>query len=123
MLNHWEQVLRLTWHLSSSLSGRLYLRIGFRNTALCGISIVIAAITLFLFLPFPGPVWILVSLQMLLGAGFGLMSTPVLVGVQSLVPWNKRGVVTGANMFQDTLVKVQVQQYLQQSLIRCLIQN
>ena len=91
--------MSLTWPLSSSLSGRIYLRIGFRNTALCGISIVISAIVLFLFISFPGPVWILVSLQMLLGAGFGLMSTPVLVGVQSIFPWNKRGVVKGANMF------------------------
>ena len=31
------------------------------------------------------------------------MSTPVLVGVQSIVPWNKRGVVTGANMFSRYL--------------------
>ena len=95
--------MSLTWPLSSSLSGRLYLRIGFRNTALFGASIAIVAIGLFLFLPFPGPVWKLVSLQMLLGAGFGLLSTPVLVGVQSTVPWNKRGVVTGANMFSRYL--------------------
>lgn len=95
--------MSLTWPLFSSFSGRVYLRIGFRNTALCGVSIVIIAITLFLFLPFPGPVWTLVSLQMLLGAGFGLMSTPVLVGVQSIVQWNKRGVVTGANMFSRYL--------------------
>lgn len=95
--------MSLTWPLSSSLSGRLYLRVGFRNTALCGVVIAIMAIGSFLFLPFPGPVWMLVGLQMLLGAGFGLMSTPVLVGVQSIVPWNKRGVVTGANMFSRYL--------------------
>lgn len=95
--------MSITWPLASSFSGRLYLHIGFRNTALCGISIVIFAIALFLFLPFPGPVWILVCLQMLLGAGFGLLSTPLLVGVQSIVTWNKRGVVTGANMFSRYL--------------------
>ena len=95
--------MSITWPLASSFSGRLYLHIGFRNTALCGISIVIIAIVLFLFLPFPGPVWLLVCLQMLLGAGFGLLSTPLLVGVQSIVTWNKRGVVTGANMFSRYL--------------------
>src|SRR5690554_3802868 len=31
--------MSITWPLSSSTSGRLYLRIGFRNTALCGILI------------------------------------------------------------------------------------
>lgn len=95
--------MSITWPLSSSLSGRLYLRIGFRNTALCGVILTIISIFLFLFLPFPGVVWMMVGLQMLLGAGFGLMSTPVLVGVQSTVPWNKRGVVTGANMFSRYL--------------------
>ncbi|MEO6948693.1 MAG: MDR family MFS transporter [Ginsengibacter sp.] len=91
--------MSLTWPISSSLSGKLYLQIGFRNTALCGVIIVVLATGSFVLMPFPGPIWILVGVQMLLGAGFGLMSTPLLVGVQSIVTWNKRGVVTGANMF------------------------
>lgn len=91
--------MSLTWPLSSSLSGNLYLKIGFRNTALLGVIIVLIASGSFVLMPFPGPVWVLVAVQMLLGAGFGLMSTPILVGVQSIVTWNKRGVVTGANMF------------------------
>lgn len=91
--------MSITWPLSSSFSGKLYLRIGFRNTALCGISIVIIAISSFLFIPYPGSVWTLVAIQLLLGAGFGLISTPLLVGVQSTVEWGQRGVVTGASMF------------------------
>ena len=91
--------MSITWPLASSLSGNLYLRIGFRNTALCGVVIVVIASGAFVLMPFPGPVWVLVAVQMMLGAGFGLMSTPILVGVQSIVSWNKRGVVTGANMF------------------------
>src|SRR5690606_8364534 len=91
--------MRLTWPLFAGFSGRLYLTIGFRNTALTGVFLVIIGICLFLFLPFPGPVWMLVGSQLLLGAGFGLISTPLLVGVQSVVDWNRRGVVTGASMF------------------------
>src|SRR5690606_20534784 len=91
--------MSLTWPLFSGFSGRLYLAIGFRNTALTGVFLVIMGISLFLFLPFPGPVWMLVGSQLLLGAGFGLISTPLLVGVQSVVDWNRRGVVTGASMF------------------------
>lgn len=91
--------MSITWPISSAISGSLYLKIGFRNTALSGIFITILGAVLFLFLPYPGPVWILVSTQLLLGAGFGLISTPMLVGVQSIVTWDKRGVVTGANMF------------------------
>lgn len=91
--------MSITWPLSSGLSGRLYLKIGFRDTALIGVCISIVGALVFLLLPFPGPVWILVVTQLLLGAGFGLISTPMIVGVQSMVSWNKRGVVTGANMF------------------------
>lgn len=91
--------MSITWPLSSGLSGRLYLKIGFRNCALTGICIVMGGIALFLFMPFPGNAVQLVGSQLLLGAGFGLMSTPMLVGVQSIVEWNRRGVVTGANMF------------------------
>ncbi|HRP55899.1 MDR family MFS transporter [Agriterribacter sp.] len=91
--------MSITWPLSSALSGKLYLTIGFRNTALAGACMAILGAGVFLLLPFPGPVWMLVGMQLLLGAGFGLISTPMLVGVQSIVTWNRRGVVTGANMF------------------------
>lgn len=91
--------MSLTWPLFSGFSGRLYLTIGFRNTALVGVCFVIMGVVLFLFLPFPGPIWMLVGSQLLMGAGFGLISTPLMVGVQSVVAWNKRGVVTGASMF------------------------
>lgn len=92
-----------TWPVSSALSGRLYLSIGFRNTAIAGAVMAILGASAFLWLPFPGPIWQLVCSQLLLGAGFGLISTPMLVGVQSVVPWSRRGVATGANMFSRYL--------------------
>lgn len=91
--------MSITWPLSSGLSGKLYLRIGFRNTALVGIIIVIIGAITFLMMPFPGPVWTLVLVQMTLGAGFGLITTPLLVGIQSSVVWGQRGTVTGTSMF------------------------
>ena len=57
----------------------------------------------FLLLPYPGSAWIVALDQVVLGAGFGLLSTPLLVGVQSAVPWQQRGVATGANMFSRYL--------------------
>lgn len=91
--------MSITWPISSSLSGKLYMKMGFRNTALCGISIVTLGTLSFLFISFPGPVWALIISQMLMGAGFGLISTSLMVGVQSTVHYNQRGVVTGANVF------------------------
>ncbi len=91
--------MSITWPLSSALSGKLYLRIGFRNTALCGIFIVIIAVASYLLMPFPGSMGVLFTIQLFMGAGFGLISTPLMVGVQSTVEWEQRGVVTGASMF------------------------
>jgi hypothetical protein len=53
----------------------------------------------FLLLPFDPPVWTVVGSTLVLGAGLGLLSTPLVVGVQSTVPYERRGVATGSLMF------------------------
>lgn len=95
--------MSIGWPLASSLSGHLYLRVGFRDTALGGAVLVVVAAAGFLWLPIGASVWLLVLDQIILGAGFGLLSTPLLVGVQSTVTWRDRGVVTGANIFSRYL--------------------
>ncbi|MCO6497260.1 MAG: MFS transporter [Chitinophagaceae bacterium] len=87
------------WPVASSISGILYLRIGFRNASIIGTVIIMLSSIGFLLLPFHTPVWLLVLDQVMIGFGLGFLSTPTLVGVQSIVPWGKRGVVTGSNMF------------------------
>ncbi len=91
------------WPTASALSGRLYLRFGFRDTALAGGVVVAVASLNFTLIPEPQPVLRVVLNQIMLGAGFGLLSTPLLVGVQSVVSWEQRGVVTGAHMFSRYL--------------------
>lgn len=89
----------ITWPISAALSNRLYLRIGFRDTALIGALFCVSGAAIFLLLPYPPAVWALVAVTLIMGAGYGLISTPTVVGVQSAVGWSERGVVTGANMF------------------------
>src|SRR5699024_8850645 len=91
--------MSIGWPTASALSGRLYLRIGFRNTELIGISLVIISCICFLFIPWPQPIYYIIINMIFLGAGFGLLSTPTIVGIQSVVKWERRGVVTGANQF------------------------
>ena len=95
--------ISLGWPLASSLSGRLYLHIGFRNTALIGAVLALLATLAFALLSEPQSVPVLVTIHIVLGAGFGLMSTPLLVAVQSAVGWSQRGVITSANMFSRYL--------------------
>lgn len=95
--------MSIGWPAASALSGRLYLKIGFRTTAMIGTVFIFVACCGFLFIPWPQPVWLIVADQVLMGAGFGLLSTPVLVGVQDMVEWNQRGVVTGMISFTRNL--------------------
>ena len=91
------------WPVASALSGKFYMRIGFRNTSLIGTAFVFFACAGFLFIPHPQPIYLLVIDQVLLGAGFGFLFTSSLVGLQSMVEWDRRGVVTGANIFSRNL--------------------
>ncbi len=95
--------MSIGWPLASALSGRIYLRIGFRDTAVIGAALMLAASAGFVLMPAPQPIWAVALDQIVLGAGFGLLSTPLIVGTQSVVGWQQRGVVTGANMFSRYL--------------------
>ncbi len=95
--------MTIGWPIASGYSGRLYLKIGFRNTSLIGTIFMVTACVGFLLIPWPQPIPLLVADQILLGAGFGLLSTPALVGAQSMVGWEQRGVVTGLNIFGRNL--------------------
>jgi MFS family permease len=95
--------MSLGWSLSSTFSSRLYLRIGFRDAALIGMTLAtVAALTLGL-LPGGAPLWAIAAGSLLLGAGIGLPSTSLMVGMQSVVDWQRRGVATGASMFTRML--------------------
>jgi EmrB/QacA subfamily drug resistance transporter len=96
-------VLTIGWPISASLSGRLYLRIGFRATALIGMSlVVVGAVILAAFTMTPMLAVVAVSC-FLIGLGLGLVATPTLIAAQSSVGWNERGVVTGTNLFSRSI--------------------
>lgn len=96
-------VMSMTWPLASALSSRLYMRIGFRDTALVGGGFATAAGVLFSLLPAGSPVWAPVLGSALMGAGMGLIFAPLVIGMQSTVGWSQRGVVTGGAMFSRFL--------------------
>jgi len=87
------------WPIASALSGRAYMRIGFRDTAAIGAVVLVAGAIACLLLPQHTHLIVLAGACFLVGAGLGLNSTPVLVALQSVVGWDRRGVVTGTNMF------------------------
>jgi multidrug resistance protein len=96
-------VMSITWPLASGLSSRLYLRIGFRDTALVGALLTVASGVVFVLVPQDAGVWQPVLGSAVMGAGLGLIMSPLVVGLQSTVGWGQRGVVTGGAMFSRFL--------------------
>ncbi len=91
--------LTVGWPLAATLSGRLYMRIGFRDTALIGSVLVVAGAVLCALLGQNAKVWMVAGACFVVGAGLGLASSPTMVAIQSVVGWERRGVVTATNMF------------------------
>lgn len=95
--------LTLGWPIAASLSGRFYLRIGFRNTAVLGTGIaIVGSVLLAATSTHPSVLFVALSC-FVVGLGMGLVATPTLIAAQSSVSWNERGVVTGTNMFARSI--------------------
>lgn len=91
--------LTLGWPLAAANAGRLYLRIGFRRTALTGMSITaVATIALAVVSPWPNP-FVIAGVAFVLGFGLGWSAAPTLIAAQASVGWGERGAVTGMNAF------------------------
>jgi EmrB/QacA subfamily drug resistance transporter len=95
--------LTMGWPIAAGLSGRIYLRIGFRDTALIGAAFAIAGTLLATRLSAGSSVWQVGGALFLVGIGMGLSSSPTVVAIQSVVGWERRGVVTGTNMFSRSI--------------------
>ena len=95
--------LTLGWPVSASQSGKLYLRVGFRITALIGSALVVIGAAGLLLLTASSSVVQVGVTCFVIGLGMGLTATPTLIAAQSTVEWNQRGVVTGNNLFSRSL--------------------
>jgi EmrB/QacA subfamily drug resistance transporter len=94
----------LGWSSASSVSPRLYLRFEFRTTALVGGLFMIAGCVVFAtFVHEDSRLWRVAVATVVTGIGLGFSSTAVIVGIQSVVGWSRRGVVTGTNLFMRSI--------------------
>ena len=95
--------LTIGWPLAATFSGRIYMRIGFRDTALIGVALAVAGSVLTVLLTATSSVASVAGAMFVTGLGLGLTSSPTVVAVQSVVGWQRRGVVTGTNMFSRSM--------------------
>ncbi|MEU8889476.1 MDR family MFS transporter [Streptomyces sp. NPDC048442] len=96
-------IMTLSWPVSAALSQHVYRRIGFRQTAIIGISLATLILLTFPLLPFPGAAWQPALIMLLLGGALGIFQLPLIVGVQSTVGWSERGTATASILFYRQL--------------------
>ncbi len=95
--------LTLGWPISASQSGRVYLRIGFRFTAVLGGIIATIGASATLFIDTESSIGQIAATCFLIGLGMGLVASPTLIAAQTATSWHERGVVTSANMFARSI--------------------
>jgi len=92
------------WPLASAISGRLVARVGYRPLLLTGFATSATAALLAPLVLRPGaPLVAVQALMVLYGAGLGTANPPLLIAVQTSVPWNRRGIATASTLFFRTI--------------------
>ena len=95
--------LTIGWPTTAAVAGRLYLRWGFKKTAVVGAALVTTGASVLVAMAHRPNVAVVAAVCFVIGAGMGLLAVPTLIAAQSSVEWNERGVVTGNNMFARSL--------------------
>jgi MFS family permease len=96
--------MALGWPVASAISGRLVPRLGYRPLLVAGFGTSAAAAILLALSLRPGaPLALVQALTALYGAGLGLANPPLLIAIQTSVPWSRRGVATASTLFFRTI--------------------
>lgn len=95
--------MSIGWPLASTFGGRLLSRVGFRKMAVTGGFVLVAGSGVFLLLERLSTPFLAACGSFLVGVGMGLTTTTFVVGVQTSVGWQHRGVATASNMFMRSL--------------------
>ncbi|MFQ6326836.1 MDR family MFS transporter [Nocardia sp. CWNU-33] len=95
--------LTLGWPLAASQAGKVYLRIGFRFTALIGSTLATLGAASTLLIDENSTLIQVAASCFVIGIGMGLVATPTLIAAQTSAEWTERGVVTSTNMFARSI--------------------
>lgn len=96
--------IAIGWPISSTLAGRFLPRTGYRVLIRGGLALTFCAALGLSFLLRPGAdLWTLRLIMVFYGLGLGFANTPLVIAVQSSVPWELRGVATASTMFSRSI--------------------
>ncbi|WP_248923980.1 MDR family MFS transporter [Paenibacillus hamazuiensis] len=90
--------MSLAWPLAANMAGRLMYRIGVKASIVFGSGLIVAGSVWLAALQMNSPYVYWIGILVVIGFGMGFVSTPSTVVVQSVVGWEKRGVVNASSM-------------------------
>ncbi|MVU81730.1 MFS transporter [Nocardia sp. ET3-3] len=95
--------LTLGWPVTASQAGKVYLRIGFRSTALIGSVLAVLGAASLLLVDEDSTLLQVAIGCFVVGMGMGLVASPTLIAAQASAEWSERGVVTATNIFARSI--------------------
>jgi EmrB/QacA subfamily drug resistance transporter len=95
--------LTIGWPMAASQAGKVYLRIGFRFTALIGSTLATLGAASTLLIDEDSTLIQVAACCFVIGIGLGLVAAPTLIAAQSSAEWTERGVVTSNTMFARSI--------------------
>lgn len=95
--------MSVTWPIASNVAGWAMLRFGSRPVVVVGTALLAIGAALLTQASRVSPLWYQAASSATVGAGMGLITTPLLVSIQSVVAWRQRGQATGLVQFSRTI--------------------
>ncbi len=93
----------LGWPLAAVAGGRIMLRVGYRRLVGVGGAVLLGGTLILAAVPTAWGVAGVALASFVCGVGLGLMLTPLMIVIQSSVPWGRRGAATALNQFARTV--------------------
>lgn len=90
--------MSLAWPLAANMAGRLMYRMGVKASIVFGSGMVVAGSIWLAALQMNSPYVYWIGILVVIGLGMGFVATPSTVVVQSVVGWEKRGIVNASSM-------------------------
>lgn len=95
--------MSIGWPIASTVAGRVLLRIGYRKTAAIGGVSLLVGTGIFVLLPIIRHfIWAGLG-SLFVGIGMGMTSTAFIVGIQTSVTWQVRGIATASHVFMRSI--------------------
>jgi MFS family permease len=95
--------MSIGWPIGSIIAGRAMLRFGSRPVVVVGTGLLVVGSALLTQAAPVQALWYSALGAGITGFGMGLTTTPLLVSIQTVVAWNKRGQATGLVQFSRTI--------------------